>query len=310
MNQNIINIKYQLREKWRDLEKYLKHNINYKLFYKWFLKDFLNQDISVNEEEITALAHESDTISVIGEDNEEYINLDKKAFYSNTFICHIRMDLVNPGEIVAVSKSCYGFTGYSMKELMRSKINKLMPKVIAENHDIILKEYITVGIKYTDNKIDTFLKLKNSAVKPVTLLIKLFYQVYGNIEMVGLFREIKSRVDTPEHIVMDSNGVKTTNQIIQGMTKNLCDEFGLPPTLFSYMEYNIMISLPKLREYFILKSSNKDPAEKDNPDDHPPLEKKSSQSSGNKTKFIENMKDRFALLKQPTGKSDRSGISL
>ncbi len=200
-------MKYQIREKWRDLEKYLKHNQTYLLFYRWFLKDFLNQEIQVNEEEITSMAYESDAISVVG-DEEEYWNLDKKSFFSNTFICHIRMDLVNPGEIVAVSKSCYGFTGYTQSELLKNKINKLMPKVIAEGHDVILREYITVGVKYTDDRIETFMKLKDNAIKPVTLMIKLFYQVYGNIEMVGLFREIRSRVETPEYIVTDNSGVR------------------------------------------------------------------------------------------------------
>lgn len=179
------------------------------LYYKWFLRDFLNQDIQVNEEEVTSMAFESDTISVVGDGDEEYVNLDKKAFYSNTFICHIRMDLINPGEIVAVSRSCYAFTGYTHTELLKNKINKLMPKVIADGHDVILREYITVGIKYTaDNKIETFMKLKDSSIKPISVMIKLFYQVYGNIEMVGLFREIRSRVETPEYIVTDNSGVK------------------------------------------------------------------------------------------------------
>lgn len=153
------------------------------------------------------MAFESDAISVAGPGDDEFWVLDKKAFYSNTFICHIRMDLINPGEIVAVSRSCYSFTGYTYSELMKSKINRLMPKVIADGHDAILREYITVGIKYTDNRIETFMKLKDNSIKPVNLIIKLFYQVYGNIEMVGLFREVRSRVDTPEYIITDSSGV-------------------------------------------------------------------------------------------------------
>lgn len=176
------------------------------LFYRWFLKDFLNQQIQVNEEEINTMAYDSDAISLAGGD-EEYWHLDKKAFYTNTFICHIRMDLVNPGEIVAVSKSCFGFTGYSQSELLKAKVNKLMPKVIAEGHDVILREFITIGIKYTDDRIETFMRLKDNTIKPINLIIKMFYQVYGNIEMVGLFREVRSRVETPEYIITDNSGV-------------------------------------------------------------------------------------------------------
>lgn len=95
--------------------------------------------------------------------------------------------------------------------------------------------------------------------------------------------------------------------MIQGMTKNLCEDFGLPPTLFTMFDYNIMISLPGLKDYF-LKSI--DAKEIKDAEDRMALEKKNSQSSiGNngKSRFLENFKDKFALIRQPTGKSDRSG---
>lgn len=79
------------------------------------------------------------------------MQLDKKPFLISSFIAHIRMDLVNPGEVLAVSRSCYSFTGYDQTELLKQKINKLMPKVIAQSHDVILRQYISVGITFTRN---------------------------------------------------------------------------------------------------------------------------------------------------------------
>lgn len=196
-----------MKDKWKHLEKYLKYNPNYMLYYRWFLKDFLNQEVPVNEDYINAMAFDSDTISVAVEEVEEYENLDRKTFYSDTFICHIRMDMVNPGEILSLSKSCFGFTGYTHEELMHQKINKLMPKMIADVHDSVLKQFISVGMTFTDGRIQSFMKLKDFSLKPINLTIKLFYQVYGNIEMVGLFREIRSRVENPEYIVMNNSGV-------------------------------------------------------------------------------------------------------
>lgn len=66
-----------------------------------------------------------------------------------------------------------------------------------------------------------------------------------------------------------------------------------------------MISLPGLKEYF-LKAPESGDKEKDIPTT---LDKKNSHpsASAGKSKFLENFKDKFALMRQPTGKSDRSG---
>lgn len=291
-----------MNDKWKHLEKYLRYNPNYMLFYRWFLKDFLNQDVTINEDYINAMAIDSDNISVAGDELEEYENLDRKSFFSDTFICHIRMDLKNPGEVLAVSKSCYGFTGYTAEELMHQKVNKLMPKMIADIHDSVLKQYISVGMKFTDERIQSFMKLKDNSVKPINLTIKMFYQVYGNIEMVGLFREIRSRVENPEYIVMNNSGVAYhINQYIQGMTRNLCDELGLPPDIFSLFDYNVMINLPEFKDFYC-----KSVMAKENKESHP-LEKKNSQGSGNR--FLNDVREKL-IKRQVSVRSDRSQGSL
>lgn len=164
--------------------------------------------MTVNEDYINAMVSTSDQIITgPGEEYDEFSNLEKRSFLGDTFICHIRMDMINPGEIVAVSRSCFGFTGYTEHELLKTKINRLMPKVIADCHDSILRQYISVGMTFTNERINSFMKMKDCALKPIHLMIKLFYQVHGNIEMVGLFRETKSRIENPEYIVMNSAGV-------------------------------------------------------------------------------------------------------
>ena len=192
------------------LEKYLKHNTMYMLYYKWFLKDFLNQDITVNEDYINSMAAETENINLNGEEEfRDNMTLQRKPFYTDTFIVHIRMDSINPGEILSVSKSCYSFTGYQQAELLRQKINKLMPKVIAESHDVILKQYISLGIRFRkEGKFDSFMQLKDNTLKHINLLVKLFYQVNGNIEMVGLMRECRVRFENPDYIVFENNGVR------------------------------------------------------------------------------------------------------
>ena len=89
------------------------------------------------------------------------------------------------------------------------------------------------------------------------------------------------------------------------MTRTLCDDFGLPPSLFSMFEYNLMISLPGLKDYYLKANSRE--KESEDLDEKLSLEKKNSISSAGKSKFLENFKDKFALMRQPTGKSDRSG---
>ena len=65
-----------------------------------------------------------------------------------------------------------------------------------------------------------------------------------------------------------------------------------------------MISLPGLKDYFLKAIAVRENKEKD---DLTTLEKKGSHSSAGKSKFLENFKDRFALIRQPSAKSDRSG---
>lgn len=206
--EEIINTKYSIRKKWKYLEKYLKYNSKYMLYWRWFLKDFLNRDISVNEELVNAMAIEHDNAHTNGiEDFDDNLTLNRKPFYNDTFIAHIRADLQNPGEIVAVSRSCYSFTGYSPQELMHQKINKLMPKTIADGHDAVLHQFIHVGITFTNNRISTFMKTKDGSLKAINLLIKPYYKMNSNLQMVGLFREVHSRLESLDYILTEHNGV-------------------------------------------------------------------------------------------------------
>lgn len=92
------------------------------------------------------------------------------------------------------------------------------------------------------------------------------------------------------------------------MTKALCEDFGLPSTIFGMFDFNIMIALPGLKDYFLKAIANREGKEVE---EKLALEKKNSHSSSNgKSKFLENFKDKFALMRQPTGKSDRSGSLL
>ena len=52
--ETIIDIKINLREKWKMLERYITHNTFYSAYYRWFLKDFLNQRVSSNDEYLRA----------------------------------------------------------------------------------------------------------------------------------------------------------------------------------------------------------------------------------------------------------------
>ena len=60
-------------------------------------------------------------------------------------------------------------------------------------------------IIFTNNKIDTFIHVKDKTVMQVYLLIKLYYKMTCNTEMVGLLGEVKHRLDNHEIIVFDNN---------------------------------------------------------------------------------------------------------
>lgn len=81
------------------------------------------------------------------------------------------------------------------------------------------------------------------------------------------------------------------------MTRNLCDELGIPPEIFFHYDYNVMISLPEFKEFYCRSVTQTD--EKD----ELPLEKKNSQGSGNR--FLNDVREKL-IKRQATGKSDRS----
>ena len=55
--------------------------------------------------------------------------------------------------------------------------------------------------------------MKDMTIKPVHILIKLVYQVQGNIEMVGLFRNVHALQENVNYILFDNTGVS-----YQGLT--------------------------------------------------------------------------------------------
>lgn len=84
----------------------------------------------------------------------------------------------------------------------------LMPKFIAKKHDTILENYIRNCQTFTDNQISSHLQTKQKFIQPVNIFLKLISSMSGDIEMIGMMREIKSRSHLVDHILVDQNDVK------------------------------------------------------------------------------------------------------
>lgn len=91
------------------------------------------------------------------------------------------------------------------------------------------------------------------------------------------------------------------------MTHNLLEEIGLVSNMFQNLEYNVMVSIPDLKSYFL---SNMASSQKAESDPNKQLERKptrDSKKSAGEVSTIAAM--RFnAMLRQPTNRSAQSGM--
>lgn len=208
--EEIADKKYKILENWTNITDYLKHNPMYNLYYKWYLKDFLNKRTQFSEDEMNSLGDVNKNVSLKSADFVEDLDLDSIAFFNDSGIVHLSMEKDKIGTIIEANMGICNLTGYMKSEIVGENIKKLMPKNIAEKHDDVLKNFVrTGGKKYTNGEIQSYMVLKNGMVTRVNILFKLVFNlVTGHIEMVGIIREVKTRSESNNYLLVDNAGVR------------------------------------------------------------------------------------------------------
>lgn len=192
--ENLVDSKYALDERWKQIESFIDYNPEYNLYYKWFQKDFMNESTqSFSDEEMRFLISRSSDLSMKSSDCVGSLNLDATAFLPDTSIIHVDMGRKSIGKISSTSRGCLLLSGYTENELVGKDISFLMPDQLAVMHRKIMKNYAKTGQLYGSGEIEGFLKTKKGYLTRVNILIKLMSLVEkGRVELVGMLRKVSS----------------------------------------------------------------------------------------------------------------------
>ena len=112
-----------------------------------------------------------------------------------------------------VNVGVLNMTSFSKSDLVGFNITKLMPKPICDYHDKILSNFVKTGGKTytedeTEGEIRTFMLTRHKILVRVNILFKLIYNMHeGDIQLVGMIREVKSRSDSHNYLLIDEEGV-------------------------------------------------------------------------------------------------------
>ena len=160
-------------------------------------------------------------------------------------------------------------SGYNKEDILGKNIKVLMPKFIANKHDDILLKYVRTCQKFTENHISSFLLKKDKSIQPINIYIKLISNMEGEIEMVGMIREVKSRVDKVDYLLLDEH------EILQGGSKGVQEDLGIIDYLIDHYDFDFKIFAPDLSKKIFYEKN----VSSLNLDKKKSIENKNSQSS-------------------------------
>lgn len=119
-----------------------------------------------------------------------------------------------------------------------------MPKEIHDQHDKILLNFVRTGGKYfTKGEIKSYLVTSKGEILRVNIMTKLFFdQLRTDIQMVGMIREVNSRVENKDYLLMDTKG-----NIISA-SQSFLKETGLTLLHLKNYQFNIGLFSPEIKD--------------------------------------------------------------
>ena len=222
---------------WQPLLTYLNSKREIKYYYLWYLKNIRCQKIKNLELEIRKLEVNEEKESI----NSNIIDFDNQSenivFENDSCVIEISAGIKNLGVIINTSKNFSRIFGYQKSEVINLKVNILMPKFFAANHDSYLKQYIVEAKKSASYKeIFTFALHKNGHIFSIWLIVKQIISIDGKLTYMGLIRPLRSKVK-------EEKGYVLTNELgtILGISQNLASKFETRADFFT--DNNVIINI-------------------------------------------------------------------
>ncbi|KAM3130308.1 hypothetical protein pb186bvf_017604 [Paramecium bursaria] len=202
--------------------------------YGKFLKEIVNDDV-----EGQRILEKSDYISKSTAQNKLGLDQDRLKYGENSNTCIITCsgNYNNIGIVTNTNNEITRILGFSKSDVIGQNVNRIMPKVYADQHDQFMKSYLeTSDSKVIGQERMLLAQNKNSYLVPCTLMIKVLPNLDEGIQIVGFLKDIEQGsqymrqeqdVDAEVHYII----VNANNWAILGITQSCYTKFGIPSSL-------------------------------------------------------------------------------
>jgi PAS domain S-box-containing protein len=138
------------------------------------------------------------------------------------------------GKILSVNLKFCSIFKYDSSQLLNNSINKIMPQYLSQYHDNFIKRYMESAKKNILDQDRILFGLKSTGfIRPTLIQVKLIPNLKDNIRFIGLVKKLKKTDNfffTSDYTnYISTSFILTTEQgNVYGITKNVCENFGIP----------------------------------------------------------------------------------
>lgn len=238
MNKNLakINRKYQkLQIFFGEIQKLFEDNRSIFYIYCCFLKNIMNNEQF--SEHIIKLLRDNKAITSDDKTLSDFIDEDYYKMSSSESVGLLIMSCNNLelGKIKWVNKKISNILHFNKNDLSKLKINRLLPPIIAQKHNELIKAFIQSNKEFYANLTRIgFMITANDYMIPVVLYMNIFPRIKNGIEMVAMV----TRVINNTFILYKNPEIKTKTKIcfvlinedgsIEAVDKNANTFLGIP----------------------------------------------------------------------------------
>jgi PAS domain S-box-containing protein len=220
-----------------------------------FLKEVVNDDINGQR-----IIEKAQKVSKQINQRQAGEELSKFEEHSDTAIITISGNFRQIGIITNSNNQITNLLGYNKNELVGEKIETIMPKIFADNHDDLLLKYFDNPDRQLNIERTVHSMNKKGYIIPCSLLAKILPNLDYGIQIVGFLRQLPGFDPEKDKYVVYS----CESGMIYGVTRACYEHFGIRASLtygkcYNMSELNFDLLCPEILEESkqqTLKSAN------------------------------------------------------
>ncbi|CAD8089671.1 unnamed protein product [Paramecium primaurelia] len=234
LGSKITNTVESTSDFYKKLQEMNQNHIKCLQVYGNFLKDIVNDDVEGQRIlEKAEYIQKSTAVNKLGLDQERQ----KYGENANTCIITCSGNYNNIGVVTNVNNEITRILGFSKSDIIGQNVNRIMPKVYADQHDQFMKNYLeTSDSKVIGQERILLAQNKNNYLVPCTLMIKVLPNLDEGIQIVGFLKDIEpgssylrseQEIDQEWHFII----INVNSQAILGITQSCYTRYGIPASL-------------------------------------------------------------------------------